>query len=64
MNSTVKTVMFLIFILVCLMLLLSVWQKSLGVGKDTEYKYSELSTRCRMGRCWMRRSRVTSCTAT
>ena len=37
MNSTVKTVMFWIFILVCLMLLLSVWQKSASMGKDAEY---------------------------
>ena len=49
MNSTVKTVMFWVFILVCLMLLLSVWQKSAGVGKDTEYTYSELFDKVQNG---------------
>jgi cell division protease FtsH len=48
-NSTVKTVMFWVFILVCLMLLLSVWQKSAGVGKDTEYTYSELFDKVQNG---------------
>jgi cell division protease FtsH len=41
--------MFWIFILVCLMLLLSVWQKSAGVGKDTEYPYSDLFDKVQSG---------------
>ena len=49
MNSTVKTVMFWIFILVCLMLLLSVWQKSANMGKDAEYTYSDLFEKVQNG---------------
>jgi cell division protease FtsH len=42
-NSTVKTIMFWVFILVCLMLLWTVVQKSTGMsGKDSEVSYSEL----------------------
>ncbi|MGB8262134.1 MAG: ATP-dependent zinc metalloprotease FtsH [Terracidiphilus sp.] len=41
MNSTVKTVLFWVFILVCLMLLWSVVQKSSGM-KEAEIKYSDL----------------------
>jgi cell division protease FtsH len=41
-NSTVKTIMFWVFILVCLMLLWTVVQKSTSMGKDTEVGYSEL----------------------
>jgi cell division protease FtsH len=48
-NSTVKTVMFWIFILVCLMLLLSVWQKSANMGKDAEYTYSDLFEKVQNG---------------
>ena len=43
MNSTVKTIMFWVFILICLVLLWGVVQKGAGMGaKDTEIPYSEL----------------------
>ena len=43
MNSTVKTIMFWLFILVCLVLLYGVVQHSTGLGsKDTEITYSDL----------------------
>ena len=42
MNSTVKTVMFWVFILVCLLLLLNVVTKNQGSGKDQEVPYSDL----------------------
>jgi cell division protease FtsH len=41
-NSTVKTVMFWVFILVCLLLLLNVVTKNQSSGKDAEISYSEL----------------------
>jgi len=42
-NSTVKTIMFWAFILICLMLLYGVVSKSSSMGgKDSEIKYSEL----------------------
>jgi cell division protease FtsH len=42
-NSTVKTIMFWVFILICLVLLWGVVQKGAGMGaKDTEIPYSEL----------------------
>jgi cell division protease FtsH len=41
--------MFWIFILVCLMLLLSVWQKSANMGKDAEYTYSDLFEKVQNG---------------
>jgi len=41
-NSTVKTVLFWGFILMCLMVLISFWQKSAGVGKPTDIGYSAL----------------------
>ena len=43
MNSTVKTIMFWVFILICLVLLWGVVQHgTIGQGKDTEINYSEL----------------------
>ena len=42
MNSSVKTIMFWVFILICLMMLWVVVNKSAGNGKDTEIKYSDL----------------------
>ena len=42
MNSTVKTLIFWACILACLMVLLSMWSKNAGVGKDTEISYSDL----------------------
>jgi cell division protease FtsH len=42
-NSTVKTIMFWVFILICLVLLWGVVQHgTIGQGKDTEINYSEL----------------------
>ena len=41
-NSTVKTIMFWIFILICLMLLFGVWQKSATMGKPMDIGYSDL----------------------
>jgi len=48
-NSTVKTIMFWVFILICLMLLWGVVTRSQGVGKDTEVKYSELFDKVQQG---------------
>jgi len=48
-NSTVKSIIFWIFILVCLMLLFTVWQKNATMGKDTEIKYSELYNKVQQG---------------
>ena len=42
MNSTVKTIMFWMFILACLMLLFTVWQKNATMGKPVEVGYSDL----------------------
>ncbi len=43
MNSTVKTIMFWVFILICLMLLWGVVSRSnMGSGKDAEVNYSDL----------------------
>ena len=42
MNSTVKTIMFWVFILICLMLLWGVVQRGTSMGKDTEVSYSDL----------------------
>jgi len=41
-NSTVKTLIFWACILACLMVVLSMWSKNGGVGKDTEISYSDL----------------------
>jgi cell division protease FtsH len=41
-NSTVKTIMFWVFILVCLMLLWSVVQRGASMGKPTDIGYSDL----------------------
>jgi len=48
-NSTVKTIMFWIFILVCLMLLLTVWQKSANMGKPMDIGYSDLLDKIEAG---------------
>ena len=40
-NSTVKTIIFWVFIFACLVLLWQVFQKSGGMGKDTEIPYSQ-----------------------
>jgi len=41
-NSSVKTVMFWVFILICLVLLWGVVQKGANMGKDQEISYSDL----------------------
>jgi len=41
-NSTVKTIMFWVFILVCLMLLWSVVQRGSSMGKPADIGYSDL----------------------
>jgi cell division protease FtsH len=49
-NSTVKTIMFWVFILICLVLLWGVVQKGAGMGaKDTEIPYSELFDKVQNG---------------
>jgi cell division protease FtsH len=49
-NSTVKTIMFWVFILICLVLLWGVVQKGAGMGaKDTEIPYSELYDKVQQG---------------
>ncbi len=42
MNSTVKTIMFWVFVLICLMLLWGVVQRGSNMGKDSEISYSDL----------------------
>ena len=50
MNSTVKTIMFWVFILICLVLLWGVVQHgTIGQGKDTEINYSELYDKVQAG---------------
>jgi cell division protease FtsH len=48
-NSTVKTIMFWVFILICLMLLWGVVSRGAGVGKEPEYTYSELLDKVQAG---------------
>ena len=60
-NSTVKTIMFWVFILICLVLLWGVVQHGTSAqGKDTEIPYSELFDKVQQGWCRMRRSRAPS----
>ena len=49
MNSTAKTVMFWVFILICLMLLWGVVSKNQSMGKDTEISYSALYNDVKQG---------------
>ena len=49
MNSTVKTILFWVFILICLMLLWGVVSKGTNMGKEPEYSYSELLERVQAG---------------
>ena len=42
MNSNVKTIMFWVFILICLMLLWGVVERGANMGKEPEYSYSDL----------------------
>ena len=41
-NSSVKTIMFWLFILICLVLLWGVVEKSTGMAKEPEYSYSDV----------------------
>lgn len=43
MNSSVKTIMFWVFILVCLMLLWGVVEKGANLNKEPEYSYAGVS---------------------
>ena len=49
MNSTVKTILFWVFILICLMLLWGVVSKGTNMGKEPEYSYSELLDKTQAG---------------
>ena len=49
MNSTVKTIMFWVFILACLMMLWMVVQRTSGVNKTTDIKYSDLLDKIEAG---------------
>jgi cell division protease FtsH len=48
-NSTVKTIMFWVFILICLMLLWGVVSRGTGMGKEPEYSYSDLLDKIEAG---------------
>ena len=48
MNSTVKTIMFWVCILACLMVLIT-WVQKGGTGKDAEIKYSDLFDKVQQG---------------
>jgi cell division protease FtsH len=48
-NSTVKTIMFWVFILVCLMLLWTVVQRGSSMGKAQEIGYSDLLDKIEAG---------------
>ena len=49
MNSTVKTIMFWVFILICLVLLWGVVQRGTGMGKEPEIPYSDLFDKVQQG---------------
>ena len=49
MNSTVKTIIFWVFIFACLVLLWQVFQKSTGGGKDTEIPFSQFMQNAQTG---------------
>jgi cell division protease FtsH len=48
-NSSVKTIMFWVFILICLMLLWGVVQRGASMGKEQEYSYSDLYDKVQSG---------------
>jgi cell division protease FtsH len=48
-NSSVKTIVFWVFILICLTLLWGVVQRGASMGKDTEVPYSELYSKIQQG---------------
>ncbi|MGC9159495.1 MAG: ATP-dependent zinc metalloprotease FtsH, partial [Terracidiphilus sp.] len=49
MNSTAKTVLFWVFILICLLLLWGVVSKNSSMGKETEISYSDLYNKVKQG---------------
>ena len=49
MNSTVKTIIFWVFIFACLVLLWQVFQKSGGMGKDQEVSFSQFMNDAKAG---------------
>ncbi len=49
-NSTVKTIIFWVIILACLVLLWNVVQKNTGTGKDREVPFSQFLTDASKGR--------------
>ncbi len=49
MNSTVKTIIFWVFIFACLVLLWQVFQKNTGGGKDTEIPFSQFMQDAQQG---------------
>ena len=50
MNSTVKTIMFWAFIVICLVLLFSVVQKSTGIGaKEQDISFSDFQEKVKLG---------------
>ncbi len=49
MNSSAKTIMFWVFIFICLVLLWGVVEKGASGGKDTEYSYSDLFDKVQSG---------------
>lgn len=49
MNSSVKTSMFWVFVLICLMFLWGVVQRGAGRGKEAEYTYSDLFDKVQSG---------------
>ena len=49
MNSTVKTIMFWAFIVICLVLLFSVVQKSTGIGaKEQDISFSDFQEKVKL----------------
>ena len=49
MNSSAKTIMFWVFIFICLVLFWGVVEKGASGGKDTEYSYSDLFDKVQSG---------------
>jgi len=44
-NSSVKTIMFWVFIAICLIMVWAIFERSANMGKDVEYSYTELYDR-------------------
>ncbi len=49
MNSNVKTIMFWVLILICLVMLWAVVERGANMGKETEYSYSDLYDKVQSG---------------